>query len=53
MREDLALMVIPERGHVPYAALLLRGNAAMWWRELCDRNQRHANWDAFCHALHE
>ena len=53
VREHLALTVIAVCGHVPYSASLLRGNAAMWWRELCERNQRPANWDAFCRALRE
>ena len=34
VREDLDLNTIPECGHVPYTALLLRGNRALWWREL-------------------
>ena len=33
VREHLALTVIPECGHVPYAASLLMGNVAMWWRD--------------------
>ena len=30
VQEHLQLTVIPVRGHVPYAASLLRGNAALW-----------------------
>ena len=41
------------RGHVPYAASLLRGNAALWWRELCQANNRPATWDDFCRLLDE
>ena len=29
VRENLDLTVIPERGHVPYAASLFRGNTAL------------------------
>ena len=42
VEEHLQLTVIPVRGHVPYAASLLRGNAALWWRELCQANNRPA-----------
>ena len=34
-----------------YAASLLRGNAAMWWREVCEANQRPAKWDDFYREL--
>ena len=53
MQEHLNLTVIPERGHVPYAASLLRGNAALWWRELCEGNNRPTIWNEFCHLLCE
>ena len=53
VQEHLQLTVIPIRGHVPYAASLLRGNAALWWRELCQANNRLATWDDFCRLLHE
>ena len=33
VREHLNLIVIPKWGHVPYAASLLCGNVALWWRE--------------------
>ena len=46
VHEHLALTVIPEHDQVPYATSLLRVNAAMWWRELCEHNQRLVNWDA-------
>ena len=45
------LTVIPEHGHVPYAASLLRGNAALWWRELCESNHWPRNWEEFCCVL--
>ena len=45
--------MIPVRGHVPYAASLLRGNAALWWRELCQANNRPTTWDDFCRLLRE
>ena len=53
VQEHLQLTVIPVRGHVPYAASLLRGNAALWWRELCEANNRPTTWDDFCRLLQE
>ena len=53
VQEHLQLIVIPVRGHVPYAASLLRGNATLWWRELCQANNRPATWDDFCRLLRE
>ena len=53
VQEHLQLTVILVRGHVPYAASLLRGNAALWWRELCQANNRPATWDDFCRLLRE
>ena len=51
VREHLQITTIPAPGHVPYAALLLRGNAALWWRETCKGNRRPAMWDDFCRML--
>ena len=34
-------------------ASLLRGNAALWWRETCEGNRQPATWDDFCRMLHE
>ena len=53
VREHLDIKVIPERGRIPYAASLFRGNAALWWRELCEANNRPANWEAFCATLRD
>ena len=53
VREHLELSTVPARGHVPYAASLLRGNAALWWREVCEANRRPATWDDFCRELRE
>ena len=53
LRKHLKLIIIPERGHVPYAASLLHGNAVLWWREMCKGNRRPAMWDDFCRILHE
>ena len=39
VREYLALSTVPQRGHVPYAASLLRGNATLWSREACEANR--------------
>ena len=51
VREHLNMSTVPARGHFPYAASLLRGNAALWWREVCEANQRPATWDDFCREL--
>ena len=48
VREHLELATIPAEGRVAYAASLLRGNAALWWREACEAHHRSATWDAFC-----
>ena len=53
VREHLDITTIPARGHVPYAASLLRGNAALWWRETCEGHRRPATWDDFCRMLRE
>ena len=39
VHEHLDITTIPARGHVPYAASLLHGNAALWWRETCKGNR--------------
>ena len=46
-------MTILHRGHVPYAASLLRGNGALWWREVCEGNCRPTMWDDFSQMLWE
>ena len=51
VREHLELSTVPVRGHVAYAASLLRGNAALWWREACEANRRPATWDEFCRQI--
>ena len=43
VHEHLDLSTVPARGHVPYAASLLHGNAALWWREVCEANRRPSN----------
>ena len=53
VREHLELTTIPADGRVAYAASLLRGNAALWWREVCEANQRPAAWDDFCRVIRE
>ena len=50
--EHLRMLNIPEPSHVAYAASLLRGNAAMWWRERCEVGVCPVDWDAFCVMLH-
>ena len=34
-------------------SIAAEGNAALWWRELCEANNRPATWDDFCRLLHE
>ena len=53
VRKHLNLTIIPERGHVPYATSLLRGNAALSWCEMCKGNHCPATWDDFCRVLCE
>ena len=53
VHKHLNLTVIPERDHVPYAASLLHGNAALWWGETCEGDCCPAMWDDFCQVLHE
>ena len=53
VREHLDLATIPAAGHVAYAASLLRGNAALWWREACEAHHRPATWDDFCRVIRE
>ena len=53
VREHLDLATIPATGHVAYAASLLRGNAALWWREACEAQHRPATWDDFCRVIRE
>ena len=47
VQEHMLLTGIPALSHVGYAASLLRGHAAMWWRELCESGNRLADWDEF------
>ena len=51
MREHLELSTVPAGAYVVYAASLLRGNAAMWWRDACEAHRRPATWEDFCRAL--
>ena len=53
VREHLDIATIPAAGHVAYAASLLRGNAALWWREACEAQHRPATWDDFCRVIQE
>ena len=53
VREHLDLATIPAVGHVTYATSLLRGNAALWWREACEVHRRPATWDDFCRVIRE
>ena len=39
VREHLEISTVPVRGHVTYAASLLQGNAALWWREAYEANR--------------
>ena len=51
--EHLNLTVILERGHVLYAASLMCGNTALWWRETCEANRCPAMREDFCCILRE
>ena len=53
VQEHLTITRLPEASHIPYAASLFRGNAALWWREVCQNAQRPGNWNAFCDAVRE
>ena len=53
VRQHLDITVTPQRGRIPYAASVCRGNATLWWRELCEANNRPGNWDDFCGALRD
>ena len=41
--EHLDITVIPKRGQLPYAASLFPYNAALWWHEICEDNNRPGN----------
>ena len=47
VHEHLNIVMLPEQARVPYAASLFRGNAALWWREMCEHAHRPAMWDEF------
>ena len=51
VQEHLNMTRLPTATHVSYAASLFRGNAALWWRELCQEGNRPANWNEFVAAL--
>ena len=51
VHEHLNMTRLPVDTHVSYAASLFRGNAALWWRELCEQGLRSATWDEFVAAL--
>ena len=51
VREHLELSTVPTGAYVAYAASLLRGNAAMWWREACEAHRQPATSEDFCRTL--
>ena len=51
VREHLDIVMLPEPARVPYASSLFRGNAAVWWREVCTQAHRPATWDEFVAAV--
>ena len=53
VREHLELLTVPIGAYFAYVASLLRGNAAMWWREACEAHRRPATWEDFCRALRD
>ena len=53
VREHLDIVMLPEPARVPYAASLFRGNAAVWWREVCTHAHRPATWATFCDEVRD
>ena len=53
VRKHLQITTIPAPSHVLYAASLLRGNVALWWRETCEDHHCPATWDDFCRMLRD
>ena len=51
VQEHLNMTRLPTPTHVSYAASLFRGNAALWWRELCQEGNPSATWNEFVAAL--
>ena len=51
VREHLELSTVPAGTYVAYAASLLRGNTAMWWRQACEAHRQPAMWEDLCRAL--
>ena len=49
--EHMSLTRIPADSQVGYAASLLRGHAAMWWREICESGNRLDSWESFRTSL--
>ena len=45
--EHMVLTRLSADSQVAYAASLLRGNAAMWWREKCEGGHRIETWEEF------
>ena len=43
VEENMRMVNVPADRQVAYAASLLRGNAAMWWRERCEAGERAAD----------
>ena len=51
--EYMAFLKIREDTMVQYASSLLRGNAALWWREICENDDRPDTWESFQTLLRE
>jgi Retrotransposon gag protein/Zinc knuckle len=53
LQQYMEVVRIDERMQVAFAATLLRGNAAQWWRNRCESGSRPADFGAFSTALRE
>ena len=53
VHEHLELSTIPVCAYVAYVASLLRGNAALWWREACEANRHPVMWEDFYRVIRE
>ena len=52
VEEHMSLTRIPVDSQVAYVALLLRRNAAIWWGEICESENRLDAWEAFKTSMH-
>ena len=53
MDEYMTLLHFNAESFVQYASSFLRGNAALWWREVCENDMRPETWEDFKVLLRE